>query len=76
MNLYLLEQDENNGWDTFDACIVASRSEQQARLIRPDTGFDDLGTQWVKPEDVKVTLLGTALESVEPGIILASFNAG
>jgi len=36
MNLYLLTQESNNDYDTFDSCIVASETEEEARLTHPN----------------------------------------
>jgi hypothetical protein len=44
MNLYKLTQKINNGYDTFDSCIVAAKNEDEARKIHPgDTarGWDE-----------------------------------
>ena len=35
MNIYKLEQDINNDYDTFDSCIVVASSEKDARDIHP-----------------------------------------
>jgi hypothetical protein len=80
MNLYLLTQDENRGYDTYDSCVVAAETEYDARLITPSY----LG-KWSKysysdwascPENVKVKLIGTAIEGVAVGVVISSFNAG
>lgn len=97
MNIYLLEQDLNNGYDTYDSCVVIAESEEAARNIHPSsfvTHVKDgkwMGTytkggeyeqdsyDWVpysRIDEIKVTLIGTALESKEPGVVCASFNAG
>jgi len=39
LNLYLLMQDDNNDYDTFDSMIVVAENEEQARMIHPD-GYD------------------------------------
>lgn len=36
MNLYLVSQDDNSGYDTFDSIIVAAESEEQARRTYPN----------------------------------------
>ena len=35
MNLYLISQNRNNGYDTYDSAVVAAESEEKARMIRP-----------------------------------------
>ena len=36
MNLYLLTQIENTGYDTYDNCVVISNSIEKAKLIHPN----------------------------------------
>ncbi len=82
MNLYLLYQAVNKGYDTYDAAIVCAKSEDEARQLHPsdykrgrhETTKED--PTWCKPEQVEVTLIGSALEGSEAGVVLASFNAG
>lgn len=79
MNLYLLSQSDNTGYDTFDSCIVAAKTEDIARNIHPNLslGWGSRGTDWARrPEKVKVELIGKAIKGTESGVILASFNAG
>jgi hypothetical protein len=82
MNLYLLSQYEERGYDTFDSCIVAALNEDNARMTHPD-GIDNWGgtycsRSWCRsPDDVVVELIGIADPSIDtPRIILSSFNAG
>ena len=35
MNLYLISQDVNNGYDTYDSAVVAAETEQEARETHP-----------------------------------------
>lgn len=35
MNLYLLTQNDNTGYDTYDSAVVAAKDETQARSIHP-----------------------------------------
>lgn len=35
MNIYLLEQDLNNGYDTYDSCVVVALNETDARNTYP-----------------------------------------
>ncbi len=79
MNLYLLYQNEVSGYDTHDSCVVVAEDEDSARLITPcglpfnDSDYGD----WARtPVGVNVKLIGTAVEGMEPGVVLASFNAG
>jgi hypothetical protein len=86
MNLYLISQSENNGYDTYDSAVVCASNEDEARNMSPFTGepmdwaspskyyFSD----WVSRADrVRVELLGPALPArIDAGVICASFNAG
>jgi hypothetical protein len=90
MKLYLISQDENNDYDTYDSAVVAAPDEDTARNINPRaTDYDtDLFVNWnnirestwftwaSKPEDVKVKYLGEAVEGTPLGVVLTSFNAG
>lgn len=80
MNLYLISQDENNDFDTWDAAVVAAASEHDARNTHPG-GNSQWGREswsgWCRsPEAVKVEKIGRAAKGVKSGLILASFNAG
>lgn len=90
MNLYLLRQDENNNYDSFDSAIIAAESEEEAKLFHPsgsrwdqespewDSGKpDNWKYEWASsPDNVEVLLIGTAVEGTKAGVILASYNAG
>ena len=79
MNLYLLTQDEEFGYDTFDSVVVAALNGDQAKKIHP-RGDDAWGYRsgcWPKsPENVDAKLIGKAVEGTSAGVILSSFNAG
>ena len=79
MNLYLLEQVENNDYDTFDAMIVAAETKEKAKTIHPSGKLGTWGdkySSWASdPSYVTAIFIGTGdHESGE--VILASFNAG
>ena len=71
MNLYLISQNFNSGYDTHDSAVVAAKTEELARLT--EVGY---GGTWCSPEHVQVQLIGKAVKGTKPGVILASFNAG
>jgi hypothetical protein len=85
MNIYLLEQNVNNDYDTFDAMVVCAPCETAARLMHPydiypkPNAFTEDDYDWKvwanTPEEVQVTLLGTSNNPTQE-IILRSFNAG
>lgn len=77
MKLWKLTQNDENGYDTYDACIVAAPTEREARKILPSefAKFGD-GT-WARGiKTVKAELVGEAKKGTKAGVILASFNAG
>ena len=82
MNLYLLTQDDADGYDTYDSAIVCAENEKIATSICPSY-YD--GEQWDQtryrswassPDLVHVKLIGVADNSISRGVVLASFNAG
>jgi hypothetical protein len=80
MKLWLISQDTNNDYDTYDSAIVAAHSEDEAKAIHPGGGpqrWNDNYPCWAKtPDEVKAEFIGIAHGTVEPGVVLASFNAG
>lgn len=72
MKLFLLSQNSNTGYDTFDSCVVIAESEEIARTITPSYG----SSGWVHFSVVTVEYLGEAKEDSTQGLVLASFNAG
>lgn len=79
MNIYLISQDINGGYDTFDSAIVAASSFEEAKNMLPsfNRGLETIKARsWTSPENVSVELIGIAAEGIEIGNILSSFNAG
>lgn len=92
MNLYLLTQDENNGYDTYDSCVVAADSPKDAVLINPngDLYKSDPGSTydgWAKGTHLDYDTWCSSPEQVKvkfvgvaaegvTGVVCASFNAG
>jgi len=81
VNIYLISQDVNEGYDTYDSAVVYADSDDEARMIYPGStkpnwnGVESGWKSWCDSDQVKVSLLG-ASEDAESGLILASFNAG
>lgn len=79
MKLWLLSQVENRGYDTYDSCVVAAETEEEAKNTTPD-GFpfySRYGGDWAsKPKNVRCEYLGEARPGHPAGVICASFNAG
>lgn len=80
MNLYLISQVENNGYDTYDSAVVAALNEDSARLMNPKGGKiadgEDISWYWTSPNLVKVQFIGIANLGTPEGVICSSFNAG
>ena len=81
MNIYLLSQNKATGWDSFDSCIVAAETEDQAIMIHPDgrdtwDGSNESFDEWCSYKHVNIKLIGTTLPDIISGVILSSYNAG
>lgn len=83
MNLYLISQNRNNGYDTYDSAVVAAPDESTARNMDPHTSTQRTEEDWCSNnlwapsiEFVSVKYLGQADHGIEQGVICASFNAG
>ena len=74
MNLYLISQDENTYYDSYDSCVVCAPSRMQAQAMKPSKG--DNGSWATIKANVKVKYIGKARNSMKSGFILKSFNAG
>ncbi len=67
---------------------MAAASEEEARNIHPrgyhwqdgqwvdEDGDSVYDSSWCNAGDVTIELLGTALGSIKPGVVVASFHAG
>lgn len=81
MKLFLISQDQSNGYDTYDSAVVAAPDEETARHIDPGTGKPvanwNKNRSWCNgPEHVTVAYIGEAAEDIAQGVVCASFNAG
>lgn len=92
LNLYLLTQTDNTGYDTFDSCVVAAPDEATARTIHPRNDIRWNGREWAytdgyqgyagesgwafTPDDVTVEHIGVTVADRPVGVVCASFNAG
>ncbi len=91
MKLYLVSQNVNSGYDTYDAMVVAAESEDEARLINPG-GFhkfhDDSwyfqyadGREEPEPDDSwanpnQLEVKYLGETNESAGVLLSSFHAG
>ena len=82
MKLFLISQEENNDYDTYDSAVVAAETEEEAQKMDPDNGgVYNFNRAWAfiwafTLESVTVKYLGEATIGTEKGVICASFNAG
>ena len=83
MKLFLISQDKNNGYDTYESAVVCAHDENNAKTIHPyksisapvTNSLNEYST-WTELDNVKVKYIGEAAEGLERGVIVASFNAG
>lgn len=80
MNIYLIYQEVNNDYDTYDSAVVTAETEEAAIMIHPSKGVGWNGKperwdSWTSSDNVKATLLGRS-DSDESGVVLSSYNAG
>jgi hypothetical protein len=80
MNIYLISQNYNNDYDSYDSAVVYAENEGRAAEIQPNgnTHFS-VSTYpcWAPCSDlVNVEYLGVAKEGAKESVICASFNAG
>ena len=79
MNLYYLHQNKLNGWDTYDSCVIAAESKQQAidlsiTILARNCGWGEWPNE---PSDIQIEEIGTANSNYnKPAIVCSSFNAG
>ncbi len=83
MKLFLISQDENNDYDTYDSAVVCATDEDAARLMDPGGNngapayFGRRYSPWCSAADkVTVTFIGDAAPGLPLGVVCASFNAG
>ena len=90
MNLYLLTQNENNGYDTFDSMVISAENEEDAKYFSlkraymlEETFDDDAVWRNYKISDwhsgswsfnPAVEFIGTSI--IGEGLVCESFNAG
>ncbi len=77
MNLYLISQQANNAYDTYDSAVIVANNSTEAKQF---TGLNsETHDTWTTPDNVTVTKLGIAspfLNAKAGTIICSSFNAG
>jgi len=87
MNLYLISQEANSDYDTYDSAVVAAESEGAAKRIHPSANIEypidktvhEQGQRgsWAFLSEIKVRLIGVADPSIKKEeVICSSYNAG
>lgn len=82
MKLFLIAQNENNEYDTYDSAVVCAENEEVASNMNPANGEATIDwgrsySAWCSSvEKVEVKYLGEAAKDIKPGIVCASFNPG
>tara|TARA_R110002124_G_scaffold261033_1_gene426954 strand:+ start:34 stop:276 length:243 start_codon:yes stop_codon:yes gene_type:complete len=80
MKLYLLEQNDNNDYDTYDSCLVCAENESDARTIDPNGNEFKESAKWsdwaLSKDSITCKEIGEANDKQERGVIIASYNAG
>lgn len=82
MKLYLLSQNDNDNYDTYDSCLVCAENEEDAITITPDgdtfiENCYNYNGGWAKKlSSITCVEIGEANERQTRGVIISSFNAG
>lgn len=78
--LWLLTQNVNIDNDTYDSCVVAADTEEDAKRIHPSKWQHEPpwdGCSWVnEPDEVRAREIGITEAYVPGAIVISSFNAG
>jgi hypothetical protein len=75
--LYLIMQDCNEEYDTYDSAIVVAESSLETRKIHlgGKLGEGEIRS-WASFKNVTTVRVGTASPRLKKGVLVASFNAG
>ena len=86
MYLYLITRNDGVDYDQYDSAVVAAPDEATAKdLIERNSECWTNHTwkregEFFKAEynklDITIELIGTAVDGIEPGIVVDSYNAG
>lgn len=80
--IYHCSQDVVTGSDIYSDIVVIAESMEKARKMRPReymslwTDEDVVCSGWARWQDVKVTLIGKALETETVRVVCTSYHAG
>ena len=79
MRLFLISQNVNNGYQTYDSAVVAAEYAEDAAYMHPCGGTLEEHSwrgEWAAFDDVMAQYLGEAHMGMRQGVICASYNAG
>jgi hypothetical protein len=80
LKLYLLKQDDNDDYNTYDSCLVAATSVDDVKTIHADGSDFKENEEWptwaLNPQSITVKLIGDASPDIKRGVIISSYNAG
>ena len=79
LNLYKIKRIGRTDWDEFAGFVVAARNPDEARAFagkKGDNTYPDELPTFTDSGLSTLTLIGTAVEGVAPGIVLHDFHAG
>jgi hypothetical protein len=82
LHIFLLNQNTNNKYDTYESAVVIAKNEEEARLIHPDGNIFTFKREWdmrswVSPDQVKVQLVGVAGHNWQEGdVVIANYHSG
>jgi hypothetical protein len=82
MNLYLITRNDWHGYDQYDSAVVAAPDEEDAKALIEQNLDDWTHYGYVNHKkvntklDITIELIGTAVDGIEPGIVVDSYNAG
>lgn len=71
MNIYLIQQKANTGYDTYDAAVVAAESQEAARRIHPGNldhskrTWDEQKSCWVDSRGERVEFFLTWADHID-----------
>lgn len=68
MKLFLIRQDVNLGYDTYDAAVVAAADEDEARHMHPGGEREGENEEW-RLNETWVTYLGEAAPGIDKGVV-------
>ena len=86
MNLYLITRNDGVDYDQYDSAVVAAPDEEDAKALIEQDLYGWTNTDWKYVEkvlvethtelDITIKLIGTAIDEMQYGIVVDSFNAG